>query len=88
MDGITTWLEEAQRSENWRAVAIGFERDTAVERITEALRWYSCGVPAFREPAFAHLCGYADTRANFYAVALGLAHAVEATHPSLAKAVL
>jgi hypothetical protein len=83
-------LVNEQADSKWTAVATGFlliqDRNVAVGRIADAIRWYVYALEAPSDPLTLSLYAEALKRVDFYSIALGLIQAAEAADPSLVTA--
>ena len=71
----------------WTAIAVGFlrvhERNIAVGKIAEAIRWCAYNLQAHSDPLILRLTSEGLDRADFDALALVLVEAAEMAHPAL-----
>ena len=88
----TRHAEERGRYKRWykaTAVTIAFlrfhERDAAVARLADAIRWYVCDQASHPDPVTAEFYRHALTRVDFSSIARDLIDAAEATGQSLRK---
>ena len=87
--GALKELVDAQAASRWIAVATAFllrnDRNVAVGKTAEAIRWYAYDLEAPEHPLALSLYAEALKRMDFYSVALALIQAAEAADPSLVE---
>src|SRR5215813_7607758 len=86
---VLSELVKAGAREKWIAVTIAFlhfhERDAALAKLAEAIRWYVRDQTSHSDPVTADFYRDAITRVDFFSIARDLIDAADATGQSLRK---